>query len=291
MAFVLTWAADAGMLAAAAAVILPTRCLPRWLGWWAALTAPLLLAGIPLAMTGPPFFLLALIWILAAGIAMTRRGPQPTPPNTAHAQEASPLRLASSAFVRAPTPGSRGPSRGDLGCPVRSPEGALMAQGARRSRTALAYAGSPVFSSYVAVRDNVPGEPFGITAPFSVRTALVVGWGAGIAPPWFMPLTALLTAHWAKGPAGRARLLSPPPIGLASIVGHLMEPVTHRPGSWTPDTAASITLTLTASTSLAIAGYARYITNKTTAATNYRAANRTHREPNPPRTEPTAHGS
>ena len=90
MAFVLTWAADAGMLAAAAAVILPTRCLPRWLGWWAALTAPLLLAGIPLAMTGPPFFLLALIWILATGIAMTRRGPA-NPPTTAHAQEASHL--------------------------------------------------------------------------------------------------------------------------------------------------------------------------------------------------------
>ncbi len=147
------------------------------------------------------------------------------------------------------------------------------------SATALAYAGSTVFSSYVAVRDNIPGEPFGITAPFSMRTALVIGWGAGIAPPWFMPLTALLTAHRAKGGRpGPAAVAST--IGLASIVGHLIEPVTRRPGSWTPATAASITLTLTASTSLAIAGYARYITNKTTAETNHR-----------PRTEPTAHGS
>ena len=89
-AFVITWAVDAGMLAAAAAVILSTRCLPRWIGWWAALTSPLLLVGIPLAMTGPPFFLLALIWFVATGIAMARRGPA-SPPNTAHAQEASHL--------------------------------------------------------------------------------------------------------------------------------------------------------------------------------------------------------
>jgi hypothetical protein len=89
MAFVLTWAADAGMLAAAAAVILTTRCLPRWLGWWAATTAPLLLAGIPLAMTGPPFFLLALIWFLATGIAMARRG-APNPLNTTHAHTPTP---------------------------------------------------------------------------------------------------------------------------------------------------------------------------------------------------------
>lgn len=88
MAFVLTWAVDAGMLAAAAAVVLSTRCLPRWLGWWAALTAPLLLAGVALAASGPPFFLLALIWLVAAGIAMARRG-TPNALNTAHAQTPS----------------------------------------------------------------------------------------------------------------------------------------------------------------------------------------------------------
>jgi hypothetical protein len=89
MAFVLTWAADAGMLAAAAAVILTTRCLPRWLGWWAAVAAPLLLVGIPLAMTGPPFFLLALIWFIATGIAMARRG-APNPLHTAHPHTPTP---------------------------------------------------------------------------------------------------------------------------------------------------------------------------------------------------------
>jgi uncharacterized membrane protein (DUF4010 family) len=128
---------------------------------------------------------------------------------------------------------------------------------------ALAYTGATVFSSYVALRDNVPGEPFGISAPFTMRAALVVGWGAGIAPPWFMPAAALLTAHRANaGHPGPALVASA--IGIASIAGHLIEPVTHRPGSWTPATAAAITLTLTASTVLAAAGYARYASNKTT---------------------------
>ena len=47
--FILTWALDAVMLAAAGGVILSTRCLPRWLGWWALATAPLLLATVPFA--------------------------------------------------------------------------------------------------------------------------------------------------------------------------------------------------------------------------------------------------
>ena len=75
-AFILTWALDAVMLAAAGGVILSTRCLPRWLGWWALVTAPLLLATVPLAMSGPPTFLLALIWIVATSITIAFRGDQ-----------------------------------------------------------------------------------------------------------------------------------------------------------------------------------------------------------------------
>ena len=73
-AFVLTWAVDAVMLAAAGAVILSTRCMPRWLGWWALVTAPLLLATVPFAMSGPPTFLLALIWIVATSVTLVVRG-------------------------------------------------------------------------------------------------------------------------------------------------------------------------------------------------------------------------
>jgi hypothetical protein len=75
-AFILTWALDAVMLAAAGGVILQTRCLPRWLGWWGLLAAPLLLATVPLAMSGPPTFLLALIWIVATSITLVAKGDQ-----------------------------------------------------------------------------------------------------------------------------------------------------------------------------------------------------------------------
>jgi len=73
-AFVLTWALDALMFAAAGAIILRTRCLPRWLGWWALVTAPLLLINVPIAISGPPLFLLALIWFVATSITIAVRG-------------------------------------------------------------------------------------------------------------------------------------------------------------------------------------------------------------------------
>ena len=80
--FILTWALDAVMLAAAGGVILSTRCLPRWLGWWALATAPLVLATVPFATSGPPTFLLALIWIVATSITLVvraERAPTATP--------------------------------------------------------------------------------------------------------------------------------------------------------------------------------------------------------------------
>jgi len=73
-AFVLAWALDAVMLAAAGGVILRTRCLPRWLGWWALVSAPLLLATVPFAFSGPPTFLLVLLWIVAVSITLALRG-------------------------------------------------------------------------------------------------------------------------------------------------------------------------------------------------------------------------
>jgi hypothetical protein len=73
-AFVLTWALDALMLAGAGTVILHTRCLPRALGWSAVVIAPLLLATVPLADSGPPIFLLALLWIVATSITLALRG-------------------------------------------------------------------------------------------------------------------------------------------------------------------------------------------------------------------------
>lgn len=67
-----------------------------------------------------------------------------------------------------------------------------------RDRALLAastdFAGACMFGSLVAVRQNVPGEPFGIASRFSVRFGVLLGWGAGVAAPWPMPLAALISA-------------------------------------------------------------------------------------------------
>jgi hypothetical protein len=72
-AFLLTWAADALMLAAVAACALRSAAMPRWLAIAAAVIAPLLLASVAAGNDAPPFgFLLGLLWFLAASIALAR---------------------------------------------------------------------------------------------------------------------------------------------------------------------------------------------------------------------------
>jgi hypothetical protein len=74
IAFALTWAPTALMLAATAAVALRTGVLPRWLGRSAIAIAVGLLASLPFAASAePPTFMLALIWIIAASVVLVRR--------------------------------------------------------------------------------------------------------------------------------------------------------------------------------------------------------------------------
>jgi hypothetical protein len=73
-AFLLTFALDALMLAAVAAVALRTGVLPRWQGIMAAVTAALLLLTVAGAGTVPPLgMLLALVWIAAVSVTLVRR--------------------------------------------------------------------------------------------------------------------------------------------------------------------------------------------------------------------------
>jgi hypothetical protein len=74
-AFLLTWAVDAVMIGAVAAVALRTRVLPRWLGVTGAVLAPLLLASLAGGEEAPPVFLLALLWFVAVSVALARTGP------------------------------------------------------------------------------------------------------------------------------------------------------------------------------------------------------------------------
>ena len=55
----------------------------------------------------------------------------------------------------------------------------------------LAFAGASVLGSVVAIRDQLPGEPLGVSIPLSVPAGLLAGWGAAVAAPWPMPAAAV----------------------------------------------------------------------------------------------------
>src|SRR6185295_8576639 len=71
-AFLLTWAVDAVMIGAVAAVALRTVVLPRWIAVSGAVLSPLLFASVALGEDGPPVFLLALLWFVAVSVALAR---------------------------------------------------------------------------------------------------------------------------------------------------------------------------------------------------------------------------
>jgi hypothetical protein len=76
VAFDLSLAAEGLMVAAVAAVAIPTRALPRWLGWGAAATSLALFANVALAYRTPdnaPAVLLFMLWILVTSIVLIRR--------------------------------------------------------------------------------------------------------------------------------------------------------------------------------------------------------------------------
>src|SRR5271165_2925453 len=99
---------------------------------------------------------------------------------------------------------------------------------------AVGFACATAFNSAVAIRDELPGEPLGIRVPLTVPMALVVGWGAAVAAPWPMPVAALIAAIRARDPERQGRpALVCTGLGIAGIVGILIEPVTHNPKAWT----------------------------------------------------------
>ncbi len=119
----------------------------------------------------------------------------------------------------------------------------------------LAFAGAAVLGSVVAIRDQLPGQPFGVSIPLSVPAGLLAGWGAGVAAPWPMPAAAVMTAGMARHRAPSARPGAVcAAIGLGCIAGTLIEPVTRRPRSWSPATRLAIGVNLAASAALIAAG-------------------------------------
>jgi hypothetical protein len=128
-----------------------------------------------------------------------------------------------------------------------SPPGLVLAAGA--------YAAATAWASVVAAREDVAGEPLGITVPLSVPVALLTGWGAGIAAPWPMPVTAVVAAGRGS-PRGAAVAGA---IGAACLAGHAVEPVTWgRRGPISRPVAVAMALSLTSAAALAVTGWTSY---------------------------------
>jgi hypothetical protein len=119
---------------------------------------------------------------------------------------------------------------------------------------AFAFACATGFGSAVAIRDDVTGEPLHIRVPLSVPSAVLVGWGAGVAAPWPMPAAALWASRFSRREGGPGPALICSGLGIGCIVGTLIEPVTYRRASWTRATRAAILLNVTASVALAVTG-------------------------------------
>ena len=119
----------------------------------------------------------------------------------------------------------------------------------------LAFAGAAVLGSVVATRDQLPGEPLGVSIPLSVPAGLLAGWGAAVAAPWPMPVGAVMTAVAARhqDPSRRPGAVCAA-IGLGCIAGTFAEPVTRRPRSWSPAARLAIGVNLAASAALVAAG-------------------------------------
>ncbi len=124
---------------------------------------------------------------------------------------------------------------------------------------AAAFVAADAFGSVVAIRHDVAGEPFGVSIPLTVPSGLMLGWGAGVAAPWPMPLAALVTAARAGSMEGSAVPgLVTAGLGFGCIAGTLIEPVTYRRRAWTPAIRTAIAVNLAASAVLVAAGL-RYV--------------------------------
>lgn len=145
--------------------------------------------------------------------------------------------------------------------PVTSGRGSWVSTGPDRALLAasVAFAAAAGLGSAVAIRDEIPGEPLGITVPLSVPAGLIAGWGAGIAAPWPMPAAALIAAVRAqRAGASAATGALCAGIGLGCIFGTIIEPVTRRPGAWSPLTRLAITANMAASAALAVTGWRHF---------------------------------
>ena len=115
------------------------------------------------------------------------------------------------------------------------------------------FAGTTAYGAVVAVREGVPGEPFGRRSPGGVVTQVVSGMGTGTMAPWPMPVAALAAAVSARpGASGPGRVGLA--VGSLCLVGIVIEPVTWGLRSGSRATTATTVLHLLSGVALVLAG-------------------------------------
>lgn len=115
----------------------------------------------------------------------------------------------------------------------------------------MLFAGTTIHGSLVAIRHDVPGRPLGLSLPMSVRTAILVGWGAGVAAPWALPAAALAAGRCRSETRAGAVFVA---VGMSCLAGTLMEPVTYRYAREPASVRRAIALNLVASLGLCLSG-------------------------------------
>jgi hypothetical protein len=113
------------------------------------------------------------------------------------------------------------------------PSGAQSPSSPQRAQVmalSMAYIGSAIFGAHIALRDSVPGSPFGIHLPRSVHDEFYLGSGTGLSPGVPMLLIqAALTGMTAGRPATSRRATHALAVeGALYFGGQLCEPTAWR---------------------------------------------------------------
>lgn len=112
---------------------------------------------------------------------------------------------------------------------------------------------STAVGAVVSAKMNIPGEPWNMQVPGSVRVHLAAGLGSGLSAPWAMPVATLVAASGRSG--ARWPAWTCVGVGSALLVGTLVEPVTWGRRARSPVVAASVLLNLVSAAALVAAGW------------------------------------
>jgi hypothetical protein len=125
---------------------------------------------------------------------------------------------------------------------------------------AAAFAVTCAFTTAVSIRDDLPGRPCGVGVPLSVPMGLLVGWGSAVAAPWPMPVAAVAAAARAGNESHGARAsLVCAAVGVAGVIGLLMEPNTYDVRAHSRANRLAIVLGFLSTGALAIAGMRQWM--------------------------------